>query len=531
MDRTSELLKVGRTQDIWTRHCGFINLSLDEFMAIQERLLTEQIELLYESKIGKEILNGSKPSNIDEFRNQVPLTTYEDYAHYLDEKNEDVLPVKPYMWASTSGRTSGKGPKWVPYTKKMYDLLGDGVIGAMIMSSCSGKGDVNLQLSDKLLFSLAPPPYVSSLMAHSTRDQLDVKFLPSLEEGEKMDFGERVSVGFGLAMREGLDYFYGLASILTRIGEQFEQSSGGTKPSRRMLNPLVLWRLLRAVIITKVQNRNLLPKDIWKLKGIVTGGTDTAIYKDKIEHYWGKKPLEGYGSTEVGAIACQAWNYKGMSFTPDRDLLEFIPYEEHLKVEEDPTYAAKTKLFDELEEGIYELVVTNFHGGVLTRYRVKDLFEVVSIGDDEIGSELPQFQLYSRNADVIDLGGMVRLTERDIWRAIEDAGIPYQDFIARKEYADQNVNLHLYIEPKPGTSVSIEDTRIKIRQYLKENLQEYRDSEDILGIDPLVLSLLPMGAFQSYMTSQQEAGADLAHLKPPHMQPNDSILERLLHPE
>jgi hypothetical protein len=531
MNLTSELLKVGRTQDIWTKHCGFINLSLDKFMEIQERLLVEQIELLYESKIGKEILKGSKPGSIDEFRNQVPMTTYDDYAHYLDEKNEDVLPVKPYIWARTSGKTSSKGPKWAPYTKTMYDLLGDGVIGAMIMSSCSGKGDVTLQMRDKLLLSIAPPPYVSGLVAYSTRDHLDVKFLPSLEEGEKMDFGERVAAGFSLAMREGLDYFYGLASILTRIGEQFEQSSGGSKPSLRMLNPLVLWRLLRAVIITKVQNRSLLPKDIWKIKGIVTGGTDTSIYKDKIEYYWGKKPLEGYASAEAGAIACQAWNYKGMSFTPDRDFLEFIPFEEHLKVMEEPAYAAKTKLLNELSEGIYELVVTNFHGGVFTRYRVGDLFEVVSIGDDEIGSELPQFQFYSRSGDVIDLSGMVRLTERDIWRAVENAGISYQDFVARKEYADQRVNLHLYIEPKPGASVSSEDTRLKISQYLKENLQEYRDYEDILGIDPLVLTLLPMGAFQGYMTAQQEAGADLAHVKPTHMQPNDSIVERLLHPE
>ena len=531
MDLTSKFLRDGRTQDIWSKHCGFINLSIDKFMEIQEILLTEQIELLYESKIGKEILNGNKPSNIDEFRNQVPFTTYEDYAHYLDEKNEDVLPIKPYTWAGTSGRISGKGSKWVPYTKKMYELLGDGVISALIMSSCSGKGDVNLQLSDKLLFSVAPPPYLTSLLAYSTRDQLDVVFLPSLEEGEKMDFGERVATGFNLAMQEGLDYFYGIASILTRIGDQFEQSSSGTTVSRRMLNPLVLWRLLRAVLITRIQQRSLLPKDIWKVKGIVAAGTDVAIFKDKIEHYWGKKPLEGYGCTEVGVIACQAWNFKGMSFVPDRHLLEFIPYEEHLKVKEDPTYAASTKLLNELEEGIYELVVTNFHGGVFTRYRVKDLFEVISIGDDEIGSELPQFQLYSRNGDLIDLGGMVRLTERNIWKAIENAGISYQDFVARKEYIDQNVNLHLYIEPKPGPSVSVEDTRLKISQYLRENFQEYRDSEEILGIDPLILSLLPMGAFQSYMTSQRKAKAVLEDLKPPHLQPNDSILGRLLHPE
>ncbi len=529
MDLTSELLRVGRTQDIWLKHCGFINLSLEKFMGIQERLLEEQIGLLFNSKMGREFLSDSKPGNIDEFRNQVPLTTYEDYEHYLDERNEDVLPVKPYMWARTSGRTSDKGPKWVPYTKPMYDLLGDTAIGAMIMSSCSGKGDVTLQLRDKLLLSIAPPPYVSGLLAHSTRDQLDVKFLPSIEEGEKMDFGERVAAGFGLAMREGLDYFYGIASILTRMGEQFEQSSGGAKPSLQMLNPFVLWRLLRAVVKTKIQKRNLLPKDIWNLKGIMTGGTDTAIYKHKIEYYWGKKPLEGYACTEAGAIACQAWNYNGMCFYPDRVFLEFIPFEEHLKVRSDPKYPAKTKLFSELKEGVYELVITNFHGGVFTRYRVGDLFEVTSIGDDEIESELPQFQFYSRNGDVIDLSGMVRLTEKDIWKAIESTGIPYQDFIIRKEYVDQKVYLHLYIEPKNEVSLSIEDTQKKISLYLKDHLEEYRDFEKIIGFDPLSLTFLRIGAFQDYMTAQQEAGADLAHVKPPHMQPPKSIMERLLH--
>ena len=87
MKYTSELLKEGRIQEIWMRHCGFINLSLEEYMDIQERLFIEQIDLLYESTLGKELLNGSKPKNLEEFRRSVPLTTYEDYAQYLDIKN------------------------------------------------------------------------------------------------------------------------------------------------------------------------------------------------------------------------------------------------------------------------------------------------------------------------------------------------------------------------------------------------------------------------------------------------------------
>ena len=51
--------------------------------------------------------------------------------------------------------------------------------------------------------------------------------------------------------------------------------------------------------------------------------------------------------------------------------------------------------------------------------------------------------------------------------------------------------------------------------------------EAIVGKDNLKVSRLPDGAFNHYMETAKAAGADLAHLKPPHMQPKDHILERL----
>jgi hypothetical protein len=528
METTTDLLKVGRTQEIWTKHCGFVNISLEEFMEIQHRLLAEQIDLLKNSQLGKEILKGKIPGSTEEFRSTVPITTYEDYAHYLEDKNEDVLPVKPYAWSRTSGRTSQKGPKWVPYSKKMYDLLGDSAIGAMIMSSCRGKGDINLQLRDKLLLSVAPPPYVSGYLAYSTRDQLDVKFFPDLEEGEQMEFAERLAKGFNMAMKEGLDYFYGVASILVAMGERFEESSESAKPSMQMLNPFVLWRLIKAVVKTRIQNRNLLPKDIWKLKGIMAGGTDCEIYKDKIEYYWGHQPLEGYASTEGGTMACQAWNYNGMIFFPDRAFLEFIPYEEQNKSISDPEYQPKTVLFNELKPGVYELVFTNFHGGVYTRYRVGDMFEVISVGDREVGSELPQVRFYSRNSDIIDLAGIVRITEKDIWRIVEETEVPYVDWVVRKEYTDGASFLHLYIEPKDKLPMSKEELQIALQENLINQVSDYQDYQEMVENTPFTLTILPSGAFGSYMKAQQEAGADLAHVKPPHIQPFDSVIERLL---
>ncbi len=88
-------------------------------------------------------------------------------------------------------------------------------------------------------------------------------------------------------------------------------------------------------------------------------------------------------------MAMQSWNCKGMTFFPDNDFLEFIPLDEHFKSNQNPDYQPKTLLYSELQPGIYELVFTNLLGGVFTRYRVGDLFEVISLRDEELNIDLP----------------------------------------------------------------------------------------------------------------------------------------------
>ena len=83
MTTEAELFQQGRYDELWQRCCGFIDLSLDEFMRIQRRLLMEQLELLGKCRLGQIIMNGANPENITEFRRLVPLTTYADYAPYL----------------------------------------------------------------------------------------------------------------------------------------------------------------------------------------------------------------------------------------------------------------------------------------------------------------------------------------------------------------------------------------------------------------------------------------------------------------
>ena len=75
MPRAVELLQQGRNEELWQMCCGFLSLNLEQFMAIQKRLLLEQIELLNRCTLGKKIMRGAKPQTVEEFQEQVPLTT------------------------------------------------------------------------------------------------------------------------------------------------------------------------------------------------------------------------------------------------------------------------------------------------------------------------------------------------------------------------------------------------------------------------------------------------------------------------
>ncbi|NIP42097.1 MAG: GH3 auxin-responsive promoter family protein, partial [Gammaproteobacteria bacterium] len=112
--------------------------------------------------------------------------------------------------------------------------------------------------------------------------------------------------------------------------------------------------------------------------------------------------------------------------------------------------------------------------------------------------------------------------------SLESSGVPYTDWVARKEVDEGHVKLHIYIEPKSEVDFPMDDVIHKIDRYFLENLSEYRDMKEMFQYEPLIISLLPVGAFMAYMKAQQEAGADLAHIKPPHIQPNETVMGSLL---
>ena len=529
MATIGELLREGKTQEVWNRCCGFIDLSMDDFMRIQRRLLLEQLELLKKCELGKVVMGGAIPTTIDEFREQVPLTTYADYAPYLLKRRKNVLPEKPFLWMHTSGR-SGEYPfKWVPLTSRQYQEMGPAMLSSLIFSSCKRRGDVVLKEHDKYLYALAPSPYLSGVAGRRVDEEGVLEFMPSLDEGEEMEFTESLRQGFKLALFEGMDVCGAIASIVIAMGERFSQGSGNMSIKPFLRKPKALLRLTKGYMKSKLARRPMMPKDIWSLKGMVAGGTDTTVFRDKIKEMWGRYPLNIYGFTEGIIVSVQTWDYQGMTFIPHLNFFEFIPEEESHKSREDPSYQPETVLLDEVRAGEnYELVITNFLGGAMVRYRNGDMVRITSLRNQELNIDIPQMEFHSRVDDLIDIAGFTRLTERIIWQAIEHSGVACKDWTVRKEEIKGTQKLHIYLELQEDGHRSTEDIALAIHRQLVKLDSDYANLESFLGLKALEVTLLPENAFQAYRLKQQAAGAGLGRLKIPHINPSNNMIDFLV---
>jgi hypothetical protein len=527
MSTAGELIRQGNKKEIWQKHCGFIDFSVDEFVEAQSHLLLEQLRLLEGCELGHKLLWGMKPSNVEEFRQKVPLTTYRDYVPYLTEKKEDALPEKPLLWQRTSGK-SGEFPcKWVPVTERLYKEVGYYVVAMFAFSSASRRGQFVIRDHDKLLYGLAPPPYSSGAMGGLLDDEFSFDVLPPKEKAEQMDFIERIREGYSLALTEGLDMVFAISSILVAIGEQFSQGTA-TNLSAMRSRPRAAPRLAKALVKSKIARRPPLPRDVWNLKSLMSAGMDTGILREKLKYYWGRYPFETYGSTELLMTALQTWDCKDMVFVPTIGFYEFIPEEEHLRTRRDRSYRPRTLLLNEVEAGQrYEIVFTSFQGGPFVRYRIGDMLEVTALRNEELNINLPQVAFYGRCDDIIDIGGFTRLTEKTLWQALEDSGVGYNGWTACKELQDGSPILRLYIEPKRQNQMA-EEAGIAVHRSLKEIDSDWADLEQMLGWQPLRVTFLPEGAFGRYILEQRAAGADLAQLKPSQMNVSDDTLLRLL---
>jgi hypothetical protein len=534
MTRPIELLRQDRKEELWQMCCGFINLSLEQFMAIQKRLLLEQIELLKNCELGRRVMGGAMPETIEEFREQVPLTTYSDYLPELIEKREDVLPVKPAMWVHTVGRIGEYNFKWTPLSERFlyeYERVAGGV---GLLSTCNRQGDFLAKGHLRLLATMGSPDYGSGIVAYLVKQTLECDIFPC--NGVEMTFQEKMEAGFKEALSQGLDTLGGVSSVLAYVGEVFKQRIIDVDSQFLLSHPRASVRLMMGLIKSKLAGRPMLPKDIWSLKAIIGGGADSATFAERVKEIWGREILEIYIGTEGGIYATQTWDHEGMTFIPNLNFFEFIPEREWFKWQLDHSYQPKTVLLDEVKSGEnYEIVLTNFHGGVFVRYRVGDIIRITSLRNERLNIDIPQMVFHSRADDFVDVASLGRLTERVIRQAMENTDIPYVDWVARKEIIDNKPVLHFYLELGEGYIASEKSLATAIREQFKKLDRKHRcnlynligDMETTLGLRPVEVTLLLQGAFSRYYARRQSEGAAVENLKPPPVNPPDEVLSLL----
>lgn len=514
-------------EEIWEEYCGFLNLTSDEFMNIQERLLLEQIELWSSSSLGQSILKGKNPTSIQEFREMVPLTTYEDYSNILLSKQTDALPADPVLWVQTTWEGGVHPIKTAPYTKAMLDSFKHNVISCLILATSRQKGEFDVRVTDHMLYALAPLPFVTGLLPLVLKDEIDIEFFPPVKEAVNMSFKERNKEGFKLGMKKGLEYFFGLGSVLYYVSQSITSMQSGSKNMKDTLSgtsPKMILRYLMAKKKCKKENRELLPKDLFHLKGFMCAGTDNRCYKADLEKMWGVAPMEIFAGTEPTCIGCETWSREGVYFFPDSCFYEFIPEEELNRAMAIPDYQPRTVLWNEVVAGgIYEIVLTVLKGGAFARYRVGDVFRCTGIGSEKEHNSIPRFQYVDRVPQIIDIAGFTRITEKSIQQAIVLSRLPIASWTAKKEYSDNyRPYMHLYVELQRSnlinSAISIRILQDQLGIYFRYLDQDYEDLKKILGIDPLKITLLKCGTFELY---ERRYGKKIRPMNPEGCEIND----------
>jgi hypothetical protein len=321
-----------------------------------------------------------------------------------------------------------------------------------------------------------------------------------------MSFSERNKKGFQLGIQKDINLFFGLSSVAYYISKNLagmvnKKRSSKIKSLLRM-SPRIALRSLLAAYRCRRDEVDLKPKDIFKLKGFVCAGTDSSCYKDALEDLWGLRPLEIAAGTETTCLGTETWARNGLYFFPDACFYEFIPESEMKLNLANPNYTPRTYFMNEVvPHQNYELVVTVLKGGAFARYRVGDVYRCLGVDPEQ--SALPRFAYLDRVPTVIDIAGFTRITEACIVDVIRLSGLPIAGWVAAKEYTCDNMPfLHMYVEICEG----VQDTQALNKQVLTEHLSvyfkyfdsDYHDLKKLLGIEPLVVTILKEGTFAAY---------------------------------
>lgn len=383
-------------------------------METQLATLNKIMKKNQDCELGKKY-NFANIKTLDDFQNNVPLSTFDDYAPLVDrmvEKNENniITGSKIIRYCSSSGSV-GK-PKLQPKTAR--DVWNMQCMGFAATPACASIYFKQHNIAKKLptqmgplLISLVGHPlpngmkcngagqvpftYLTPLLKYFTTTPIDILY-PEDEENTDISY-------FQLrACLENRNVTYLGTMVVTLLVTMFEYleenwqmicddiEKGSINPSVRAPEKLIKkyekkWKPnptraaeLRAEFKKGFRTQQPIAKRIWPelCWGYGMIGSTLSVYEEKLRIYIGDLPLHnmGYAASEgFMAMPCEL-NTDDYVLLPRSLIYEFIPI--------DADENTRPLFMNELEIGKdYEIVVTNFSG--LYRYRIMDVIRVTGM--------------------------------------------------------------------------------------------------------------------------------------------------------
>lgn len=494
-----EKLKKAAREEIWLEYCGFLELDLSEYMFIQKRLMQEQIRLWCDSGLGRLIAKDAKSGSIDNFRESMPLTTYDDYAEALLAKRQEILPAQPVIWVQSAWDGGHRPLKLSPFTKGMLDSLRHNMLSVLILSAAGGRGDIRIKKGDRIVYGGAPLPYATGLLPSLLSEEIDFSWLPDTAEENRTSLSMRSKKGIEMALGRGIDFFISIGNIAGYITNSFSTEINDIKPLGA--SPFAGLKYLRAKYVGKRDGKVLRPKDFFNPKGIICACSDIKNHKEILEDGWGVRPVNFSFAAESSCIGVESWERQDICFFPDTCFYEFIPEDEMTKNINDPEYRPRTCLMDEVGAGEnYELVISVFHGGAFMRYRIGDMYRCTYAGR---GNSLPRFTYIDKVPSVIDIAGFTRLKHSSIEEVLRISKLGIGQWLAKKEYDEAgNPYLHIYLEILPDSQeldvVKKSTLTEHFSVYFKYYDSDYSDLKQMINTDPLKITVLKYGSIDRY---------------------------------
>ena len=507
---------------------------------------------------------------VDEYRRMVPLSTYADYAPYIErmmQGEKKLLYSGRNVRYCTSSGSVGK-PKMLPksvndlwkmqcigfscsvataahYLRRTKDVRLPRQVGLLTMALTGHTAPDGKRINDA---GQVPLDYLRCIMPFFCTSPLSLMY-PEHEQMLDMPY---LQLRFALENRS-VSYLGSLViTLLTTMFDYLERNwemlcddieKGVIHPSVRITSELraeyekklrpnperadELRREFRKGFDNPIAPR-IWPRLCWAY-GMVS--STLKVYVEKLRRYIGPDiPLHnmGYGAAEGFFAMATELDADDYVLLPHCVFFEFIP------VDDDPNEQIenpKTLLLDELEVGKkYEVVITNSSG--LYRYR---MFDVVRVTRMHHGTPQIEF-LYRRNLgmNIANEKMTTDMVDEAVKQTTDALGLTLAGYSVCDDFSVSPPRYCVVCESEQP----IDDaTRQKMSEYLDRSFKEYNDKyatrrATMIGA-PEVL-LLEQGSYAAYRESLLRSGKALNQQKPVTVlntpQRRDFFLSRVVTP-